>query len=152
MTTAADDAPLLVAARGGRASRVPVWFMRQAGRSLPEYRALREGTTMLDSCVRPDMAAEITLQPVRRHGVDEAILSCGFLSEEVRVVLGDIYNGMRLRYVVEEEPLGTAGPVRLALDQALPPDLDVVEVVEAGAGSLAERLEAEGYERYLTKA
>ena len=47
--------------------------MRQAGRSLPEYRALREGTTMLDSCVRPDMAAEITLQPVRRHDVDAAI-------------------------------------------------------------------------------
>ncbi|WP_425499012.1 uroporphyrinogen decarboxylase [Oerskovia flava] len=51
----------------------PVWFMRQAGRSLPEYRALREGTTMLDSCLRPDMASEITLQPVRRHGVDAGI-------------------------------------------------------------------------------
>ena len=47
--------------------------MRQAGRSLPEYRALREGVPMLDSCLRPDMAAEITLQPVRRHNVDAAI-------------------------------------------------------------------------------
>jgi uroporphyrinogen decarboxylase len=47
--------------------------MRQAGRSLPEYRKLREGTTMLESCLRPDMAAEITLQPVRRHKVDAAI-------------------------------------------------------------------------------
>ena len=51
------------------------------------------------------------------HGVDEVILSCGFLSDGVKRVLGDIYDGMRLRYVVEEEPLGTAGPVRLALDE-----------------------------------
>ncbi len=51
----------------------PVWFMRQAGRSLPEYRALREGTAMLDACQRPDLVTEITLQPVRRHGVDAAI-------------------------------------------------------------------------------
>ena len=53
------------------------------------------------------------------HGVDEVILSCGFMSEGVRQVLGDIYNGMRLRYVIEEEPLGTAGPVRLAFDQGV---------------------------------
>jgi mannose-1-phosphate guanylyltransferase len=53
------------------------------------------------------------------HGVDEAILSCGFRSDDVRRVLGDIYNGMRLRYVVEDEPLGTAGPVRLAYDEGL---------------------------------
>ena len=51
----------------------PVWFMRQAGRALPEYRKLREGTAMLDSCMRPDMVTEITLQPVRRLGVDAAI-------------------------------------------------------------------------------
>ena len=50
------------------------------------------------------------------HGVTESILSCGYRSEDVRRVLGDIYDGMRLRYVVEEEPLGTAGPVRLAAD------------------------------------
>ncbi len=53
------------------------------------------------------------------HGVDEVILSCGFMSDAVRRVLGDIYDGMRLRYVIEEEPLGTAGPVRLALDQGV---------------------------------
>jgi uroporphyrinogen decarboxylase len=52
---------------------VPVWFMRQAGRSLPEYRALRRGVSMLDSCRRPELVAEITLQPVRRHGVDAAV-------------------------------------------------------------------------------
>jgi mannose-1-phosphate guanylyltransferase len=53
------------------------------------------------------------------HRVDEAILSCGFMSDEVKLVLGDIYDGMRLRYVVEEAPLGTAGPVRLAYDEGV---------------------------------
>ncbi len=53
------------------------------------------------------------------HGVDEVILSCGFMSDAVKLVLGDIYDGMRIRYVVEEEPLGTAGPVRLAHDEGL---------------------------------
>ena len=53
------------------------------------------------------------------HGTDEVILSCGFMSDDVKRVLGDIYDGMRLRYVVEEEPLGTAGPVRLAHDEGL---------------------------------
>src|SRR3954451_20734261 len=56
---------------------------------------------------------------LRRHGVDDVILSCGFLSDAVKPVLGDIYQGMRLRYVVEDEPLGTAGPVRLAYDEGL---------------------------------
>ncbi len=68
------DAPLLQACRGLPADRVPVWFMRQAGRSLPEYRALR-GTGSILSAVRdPALATEITLQPVRRYGVDAAIL------------------------------------------------------------------------------
>lgn len=75
------DAPLLNQYRGSRTTageqtkpaRRPVWFMRQAGRSLPEYRELREGITMLDACLDPEMAAEITLQPVRRHDVDAAI-------------------------------------------------------------------------------
>lgn len=56
---------------------------------------------------------------LRGHGVTEVILSCGFMSDGVRDVLGHIYDGMRLRYVVEPEPLGTAGPVRLALDGGL---------------------------------
>ncbi len=51
------------------------------------------------------------------HGVDEVILSCGFMSAAVEDVLGNEYEGMRLRYVVENEALGTAGPVRLALDE-----------------------------------
>jgi uroporphyrinogen decarboxylase len=71
---ALDSAPLLVAARGDTPSRLPIWFMRQAGRSLPEYRALRADTGMLQACLTPELACEITLQPVRRHGVDAAIL------------------------------------------------------------------------------
>ncbi|MBU4464678.1 MAG: uroporphyrinogen decarboxylase [Actinobacteria bacterium] len=64
---------LVRALRGERDVRPPVWFMRQAGRSLPEYRELRVGTRMLDVCLDPALASEITLQPVRRHGVDAAI-------------------------------------------------------------------------------
>ena len=56
---------------------------------------------------------------VHSHGADEVILSCGFMSDAVKSVLGDIYDGMRLRYVTEDEPLGTAGPVRLAYDEGL---------------------------------
>ncbi|MDB1089159.1 uroporphyrinogen decarboxylase [Streptomyces sp. ACA25] len=71
--TALTDSPFLRACRREPVPHTPVWFMRQAGRSLPEYRKLREGTTMLDSCMRPDLVTEITLQPVRRHKVDAAI-------------------------------------------------------------------------------
>lgn len=67
------ESALIKGYRGQEGHRRPVWFMRQAGRSLPEYRKLREGTTMLESCLIPDMASEITLQPVRRHDVDAAI-------------------------------------------------------------------------------
>ncbi|RJO72937.1 uroporphyrinogen decarboxylase [Nocardia panacis] len=68
------DAPFLAAATGALPSRRPVWFMRQAGRSLPEYRELRKGVGMLESCFDPELVCEITMQPVRRHGVDAAIL------------------------------------------------------------------------------
>jgi uroporphyrinogen decarboxylase len=62
------------AVRGEPVQHTPVWFMRQAGRSLPEYRKLREGVGMLESCMDADLVTEITLQPVRRYGVDAAIL------------------------------------------------------------------------------
>lgn len=68
-----SDSALIRALQGYRPERTPVWFMRQAGRSLPEYRALRAGHRMLDACVTPELASEITLQPVRRHGVDAAV-------------------------------------------------------------------------------
>jgi uroporphyrinogen decarboxylase len=70
---AVRDSAFLRACRREPVPHTPVWFMRQAGRSLPEYRKLREGTAMLESCMRPDLVTEITLQPVRRHGVDAAI-------------------------------------------------------------------------------
>jgi len=68
------ESPYLAAATGRKPSRVPVWFMRQAGRSLPEYRELRAANTMMQACFDPELICEITLQPVRRHGVDAAIL------------------------------------------------------------------------------
>src|SRR5215472_4293493 len=76
MTTRRElpESPYLAAATGRKPSRVPVWFMRQAGRSLPEYRALRARHSMLAACFEPELVCEITLQPVRRHGVDAAIL------------------------------------------------------------------------------
>jgi uroporphyrinogen decarboxylase len=67
-------APFLAACRCEPHDRVPVWFMRQAGRSLPEYRAIRGAGSILDAIRKPELAAEITLQPVRRYGVDAAIL------------------------------------------------------------------------------
>jgi uroporphyrinogen decarboxylase len=64
----------LAAAAGRSAPRTPVWFMRQAGRSLPEYRAIRGDGSILDAIKQPERAADITLQPVRRYGVDAAVL------------------------------------------------------------------------------
>ncbi len=72
--TARLDSPFLLASRGEKAAHTPVWFMRQAGRSLPEYRALRGEGSILDAIKKPDLAAEFTLQPVRRYGVDAAVL------------------------------------------------------------------------------
>ena len=74
VAAALHASPFLRACRRDQPERPPVWFMRQAGRSLPEYREVRAGTGMLESCMRPDLVTEITLQPVRRHGVDAAIL------------------------------------------------------------------------------
>jgi uroporphyrinogen decarboxylase len=73
-TAALPNEAFVDAALGRRAHHTPVWFMRQAGRSLPEYRAVRGEGSILDAIKQPELAAEITLQPVRRYGVDAAVL------------------------------------------------------------------------------
>jgi len=73
MTSLPGD-PFLAAARGEAAAHTPVWFMRQAGRSLPEYRKIRGEGSILEAIKQPELAAEFTLQPVRRYSVDAAVL------------------------------------------------------------------------------
>jgi uroporphyrinogen decarboxylase len=74
VTEPQTTSPFIRACRGEPVPYTPVWFMRQAGRSLPEYRSLREGIPMLESCTRPELITEITMQPLRRYDVDAAIL------------------------------------------------------------------------------
>jgi uroporphyrinogen decarboxylase len=74
VTVIGEKSPFLQACRRKPVPYTPVWYMRQAGRSLPEYRRVRESVSMLDSCTRPELITEITLQPVRRYDVDAAIL------------------------------------------------------------------------------
>jgi uroporphyrinogen decarboxylase len=127
------DAPLLRALRGERPAVAPVWFMRQAGRSLPEYRAVRQGIGMLDSCRRPDLVTEITLQPVRRYGVDAAI----FFSDIV-VPLKAV--GVDLDIVAGVGPV-IAEPFRTRADLDRLPALtaaDVPDIAEAVALLVAE--------------
>ena len=114
------QAPFLVAARGGTPDRRPVWLMRQAGRSLPEYRALRAGTAMLDACLDPPLTCEITLQPVRRHGVDAAILFSD-------IVVPLAAAGVGVDIVPGTGPV-VAHPVRTAADVAALPHLAVEQV------------------------
>lgn len=110
-------APLIEAASGRTPSRPPVWFMRQAGRSLPEYRKVREGISMLDSCFMPELLAEITLQPVRRHDVDGAILFSD-------IVVPLKAAGVGVEIVPGRGPVMDA-PVRTKEDVANLPVLDV---------------------------
>ncbi|MGO3023725.1 MAG: uroporphyrinogen decarboxylase [Brevibacterium sp.] len=112
--------PLLAALRSEPVSHTPVWFMRQAGRSLPEYRKLREGTQMLDACRDPEMVSEITLQPVRRHGVDAAI----FFSD---IVVPLQAAGVELEIVPGVGPV-IASPVRSRADIDALPGLDAADI------------------------
>ncbi len=105
----------LKAARGEPVPHTPVWFMRQAGRSLPEYLKLREGIGMLESCMEPDLVVEITLQPVRRYGVDAAI----FFSD---IVLPLKAVGVDLDIVPGIGPV-VASPVETLADVEAIPDL-----------------------------
>lgn len=130
------SAPLIRAYRGDRPERTPVWFMRQAGRSLPEYRELRAGGDMLQACLTPELASEITLQPVRRHGVDAGI----FFSD---IVVPVLLAGVDVRIVggrgpVIDEPIRTASDVlklRPIDPEALAPVREAVAMTVAELGS-----------------
>jgi len=113
--TSPHDSAFLRAARGEPVDHTPVWFMRQAGRSLPEYLKLREGVGMLESCMDPALTTEITLQPVRRYGVDAAI----FFSD---IVLPLKAVGVDLDIKPGVGPV-VADPVRTLADVAAIPDL-----------------------------
>jgi uroporphyrinogen decarboxylase len=107
--------------------RAPVWFMRQAGRSLPEYKELRKGGTLLELARTPELCAEITLQPVRRHGVDAAILF-----SDIVVPLAAVGVDLEIRPGVGPviaEPIRSAADVRRL--RPLEPDEDLPEVAEA---------------------
>lgn len=125
-TPSVQDSAFLRACRREPVPHTPVWFMRQAGRSLPEYRKVREGTAMLESCMRPDLVTEITLQPVRRHGVDAAIYFSDIVVPLKAIGLDlDIKPGVG---PVVEQPIRTRAD--LARLRPLEPD-DVSYVAEA---------------------
>src|SRR5213593_1234902 len=120
--------PLLVrAARREPVERTPVWFMRQAGRSLPEYRELRERWGLFDIVAQPELCAEVTLQPVRRHDVDAAVM----FTDIMFPVLG---MGIDVELVENIGPV-VSHPVRTAADVerlAVPePEETVPTILEA---------------------
>ena len=126
--------PLLVrAARCEPVERTPVWFMRQAGRSLPEYREIRRRHGLFDVCRRPELCAEVTLQPVRRHGVDAAVM----FADIMLPVLGmgvDVELVENVGPVVEHPVASTADVARLRVpepEEAVPFVLDAVRLVRA---------------------
>ncbi len=124
---------LIRAYRGDRPEVTPVWFMRQAGRSLPEYRELRVGNDMLQACLTPALASEITLQPVRRHQVDAAIL---FSDIVIPIKLA----GVDVEIVPGKGPV-FANPIRSAADVAAlrPLDPEALDPIrEAVAMTVAE--------------
>ncbi len=121
-------APLLVrAARREPVERTPVWFMRQAGRSLPQYRAIREQHDLFAICRQPALCAEVTLQPVAAHGVDAAVV----YSDIMLPVTG---MGVDVRLVESVGPVIDA-PFRdrsdLARIRPLCPEADVPYALEA---------------------
>ena len=136
MSTRRDlpESPYLTAAGGRKSSRVPVWFMRQAGRSLPEYRALRAKNTMMQACFDAELITEITLQPVRRHGVDAAILFSD-------IVVPLRAAGVDVDIVPDVGPV-IAQPVRTASDVATvtPLDRDAVAPVAQAVSLLTAAL------------
>jgi uroporphyrinogen decarboxylase len=130
-----DQGPIfLAAARGESTPTTPVWFMRQAGRSLPEYRAIRGDGSILDAIKRPDVAAEITLQPVRRYGVDAAVLFSDIVVPANAVGFGiDVTPGTG---PVADRPLRT----RRDLDRLRPLEPDDIGYVAETVGLVADAL------------
>src|SRR5688500_15786551 len=126
--------PLLVrACRRESVERTPVWFMRQAGRSLPEYRELRKRFGLFEVCRQPDLCAEVTLQPVRAHRVDAAVM----FADIMLPVLG---MGVDVKLVegvgpVVAEPVESARDVaRLSIpdpDESVPFVLEAIRLVRA---------------------
>ncbi|ALD64404.1 uroporphyrinogen decarboxylase [Glutamicibacter soli] len=131
-----QDSALIQALTGREPSHHPVWFMRQAGRSLPEYLKLREGVSMLDSCLDPAMASEITLQPVRRHKVDAGIFFSDIVIPLRLAGIGvDIVPGVG---PVLDTPIRTAEQVAALpelTDEALEPIRQAVALTVAELGS-----------------
>ena len=116
----------LAACRCQPVARTPVWFMRQAGRSLPEYRALRGEGSILQAIASPETAAEITLQPVRRYGVDAAVLFSDIVVPLVAVGVGiEVEPG---RGPVLDDPF--RGPSDLERLRPLEPESDLQAVLE----------------------
>jgi uroporphyrinogen decarboxylase len=129
------SSPFLDAARGRRGSRTPVWFMRQAGRSLPEYRAVRGEGSILDAIKQPDLAAEITLQPIRRYGVDAAVLYSDIVVPAHAVGFGiDVAPGTG---PVADRPLRTSADI----DRLRPLTFDDVDYVIATVERLVGELD-----------
>jgi uroporphyrinogen decarboxylase len=123
--------PLLVrAARREPVERTPVWFMRQAGRSLPEYRALRERHSFWEVASTPDLCAEVTLQPVRRHGVDAAVMFADIMTPVVEMGLEvELVEGVG---PVVERPVRTRDDVerlRVPEADAFEPLLEAIRIV-----------------------
>ena len=113
--TAPASHPFLAACRGESTGHTPVWFMRQAGRSLPEYRAVRGEGSILDAIAKPELAAEISLQPVRRYGVDAAVLFSDIVVPSHAVGFGiDITPGTG---PVADRPLRTAADLDPLVDR-----------------------------------
>jgi uroporphyrinogen decarboxylase len=132
----AKDSPFVRACRREPVPYTPVWYMRQAGRSLPEYRELRAGVPMLESCTRPDMITEITLQPVRRFPVDAAILYSDIVVPLKAIGVGiDIKPGVG---PVLDSPVRTAAD----LEQLRPLEPGDVPYVTEAVGTLTGELGA----------
>ncbi len=123
--------PLLVrAARREPVERTPVWFMRQAGRSLPEYRAVRERHSFWEVAQTPELCAQVTLQPVRRHGVDAAVMFADIMTPVLAMGLDvELVEGVG---PVVAEPVRTAADVerlRVPEPDAFAPLLDAIRIV-----------------------